>query len=63
MHYIYHENELRKVRQLEAQVEDAMATRHDYRSSNFFREIYGSKYMYKYKEINDKLLPTDKADF
>jgi len=63
MHYIYHENEVRKVRKLEAQVEDAMAANHDYRSSNYFQEIYGSKYMYKYKDLNEKLPPMDRIDF
>ncbi|KAH0945087.1 hypothetical protein HN011_007329 [Eciton burchellii] len=63
MHYIYHENEVRKVRKLEAQVEDAMAANHDYRSSNYFQEIYGSKYMYKYKDLNEKLPPMDRVDF
>jgi len=57
MHYIHNENEVRKVRKLEKQVEDAMALRQDYRSSNFFREIYGSKYMYKYRQINEKMPP------
>ncbi|XP_011859946.1 PREDICTED: NADH dehydrogenase [ubiquinone] 1 beta subcomplex subunit 5, mitochondrial [Vollenhovia emeryi] len=53
LHHMYHENQLRKVRKLEYQVNMAMGTRRDYRSQ-YFKEFYGSKYLYAYRETIDK---------
>ncbi|XP_011347058.2 NADH dehydrogenase [ubiquinone] 1 beta subcomplex subunit 5, mitochondrial [Ooceraea biroi] len=52
LHHMYTEYQLMKVRKLEKQVEQAMAANKDYRSSNYFREIYGSKYLYQYRDLN-----------
>ncbi|KAG5310613.1 NDUB5 dehydrogenase, partial [Acromyrmex insinuator] len=53
LHHIYHENQLRKVRLLEQQVNVAMSTRRDYRDS-YFQEFYGAKYFHHYKQYLDK---------
>ncbi|KYM98602.1 PREDICTED: NADH dehydrogenase [ubiquinone] 1 beta subcomplex subunit 5, mitochondrial [Cyphomyrmex costatus] len=58
LHQIYHESQLRKVRLLEQQVNIAMGTRRDYRSS-YFREFYGAKYLHHYKSYFDKYNPSD----
>ncbi|XP_012220620.1 NADH dehydrogenase [ubiquinone] 1 beta subcomplex subunit 5, mitochondrial [Linepithema humile] len=54
LHHIYHENEVRKVRMLEQRVNAAMGEHRDYRSSPYFREIYGAKYLHKYRKSMDK---------
>ncbi|KAL0103621.1 hypothetical protein PUN28_017714 [Cardiocondyla obscurior] len=53
LHIIYHESQLRKVRCLEHQVNQAMALNRDYRS-NYFKEFYGAKYLHLYKRRNDE---------
>ncbi|XP_029175980.1 NADH dehydrogenase [ubiquinone] 1 beta subcomplex subunit 5, mitochondrial [Nylanderia fulva] len=53
LHYIYHENQVRKVRQLEQQVNNAMGENRDYRAQ-YFKEFYASKYLYSYRASIDK---------
>lgn len=57
LHFMYHENQLRKVRLLQQQVDMAMGTHHDYRGP-YFKEFYGSKYLHLYKKSLDEA--TDK---
>jgi NADH dehydrogenase (ubiquinone) 1 beta subcomplex subunit 5 len=60
LHYIYREKQLQKVRLLEQRVNDAIAKNHDYRSSSYFREIYGAKYLYKYRQhMDDQMMSGD----
>lgn len=58
LHFIYHENQLRKVRILERQVNEAMGTRRDYRGP-YFKEFYDSKYLHKYRKALDKRIEMD----
>lgn len=55
LHYIYHEDQVRRVRLLEQKVKAAMAENRDYRSSPYFREIYGAKYLHKYRKALDEM--------
>ncbi|KYM87556.1 hypothetical protein ALC53_03456 [Atta colombica] len=55
LHHIYHENQLRKVRLLEQQVNVAMGTHRDYRSS-YFQDFYGAKYLHHYKQSLNKYI-------
>lgn len=52
LHYMYHEDQLRRVRLLEQRINQAMGTRRDFRGP-YFKEYYGSKYLYTYKENLD----------
>lgn len=54
LHFVHHENQVRKVRLLEQQVRNVMHERHDYRGP-YFKEFSGSKYLYIYRESIDKL--------
>ncbi|EFN82172.1 NADH dehydrogenase [ubiquinone] 1 beta subcomplex subunit 5, mitochondrial [Harpegnathos saltator] len=58
LHYAYQENQIRQIRLLENRVNDVMGTRRDYRGP-YFQEYYGSKYLYRYKEIMDELEERD----
>lgn len=53
LHYVYNEQQVRKVRMLESQVHYLMGTQRDYRGP-FFREGYGSKYLYLYRKSLDE---------
>ncbi|XP_012064163.1 PREDICTED: NADH dehydrogenase [ubiquinone] 1 beta subcomplex subunit 5, mitochondrial [Atta cephalotes] len=55
LHHIYHENQIRKVRLLEQQVNVAMGTHRDYRSS-YFQDFYGAKYLHHYKQSLNKYI-------
>jgi len=58
LHHMYHENQVRKVRLLEQQVNAAMGTRRDYRGP-YFKEFYGAKYLYKYRQSLDERIEID----
>ncbi|TGZ50274.1 NADH dehydrogenase [ubiquinone] 1 beta subcomplex subunit 5, mitochondrial [Temnothorax longispinosus] len=58
LHFIYHENQLRKVRLLQHQVDYAMGTNRDYRGP-YFKEMYGSKYLHLYKQSMDQRIEMD----
>lgn len=53
LHYMYHENQLRKVRLLEQQVYNAMGTKGDYRGP-YFKEFYGAKYLHLHRKSLDE---------
>ncbi|KAL6261878.1 hypothetical protein P5V15_006962 [Pogonomyrmex californicus] len=54
LYYVYHEDQVRKVRLLERNVNLAMSANRDYRGP-YFSEFYGSKYLYLYrKNLDDK---------
>ncbi|GAB1862570.1 NADH dehydrogenase [ubiquinone] 1 beta subcomplex subunit 5, mitochondrial [Camponotus japonicus] len=55
LHYMYHQDQVRKVRLLEDKVHTLMGRNRDYRSQ-YFKESYASKYLYKYKESIDEVL-------
>ncbi|KAM0729526.1 NADH dehydrogenase [ubiquinone] 1 beta subcomplex subunit 5, mitochondrial [Formica fusca] len=55
LHYLYHQDQLRRVRLLEQQVNAAMGQNRDYRGP-YFKEFYASKYLYSYRESLDKTL-------
>jgi len=52
---MYHQDQVRKVRFLEDKVHTLMGRNRDYRSQ-YFKESYASKYLYKYKESIDEVL-------
>lgn len=58
LHHIYHEDQVRQVRMLEHHVENAMAMHRDFRGP-YFKEYYGSKYLYTYKKMMEELEETE----
>lgn len=55
LYYIYHQDQVRKVRVLEDKVNTAMGQNRDYRSQ-YFKEMYSSKYLYSYRKSIDEVL-------